>query len=87
VVLLAFGGTTTAMQPDGHVVTWEEFKAAFRPHHILEGLIEGKLNEFWHLLKEIALFFNTHRLSITCASMQAIMLTRTPRKEIDSIAD
>jgi hypothetical protein len=35
-----------AMQPDGHVVTWEEFKAAFRAHHILEGLIERKLNEF-----------------------------------------
>jgi hypothetical protein len=35
-----------AMQPDGHVVTWEEFKAAFRAHHILKGLIERKLNEF-----------------------------------------
>jgi hypothetical protein len=34
------------MQPDGHVVTWEEFKAAFRAHHILEGLIERELNEF-----------------------------------------
>jgi hypothetical protein len=36
----------SAMQPDGHVVSWEEFKAAFRPHHIPEGLIERKLNEF-----------------------------------------
>jgi hypothetical protein len=34
------------MQPDGHVVTWEEFKDAFRAHHILKGLIERKLNEF-----------------------------------------
>jgi hypothetical protein len=34
------------MQPDGHVVTWEEFRAAFRAHHIPEGLIEQKLNEF-----------------------------------------
>jgi hypothetical protein len=34
------------MQPDRHVVTWEEFKAAFRSHHIPEGLIERKLNEF-----------------------------------------
>jgi hypothetical protein len=34
------------MQPDGHVVSWEEFKAAFRAHHIPEGLIERKLNEF-----------------------------------------
>jgi hypothetical protein len=35
-----------AMQPNGHVVTWEEFKAGFRAHHIPEGLIERKLNEF-----------------------------------------
>jgi hypothetical protein len=33
------------MQPDGHVVTWEEFKATFMAHHIAEGLIERKLNE------------------------------------------
>jgi hypothetical protein len=35
-----------AMQPDGHVITWEEFRAVFRAHHIPEGLIERKLNEF-----------------------------------------
>jgi hypothetical protein len=35
-----------AMQPDGHVVSWQEFKAAFRAHHIPEGLIECKVNEF-----------------------------------------
>jgi hypothetical protein len=35
-----------AMQPDGHVVTWEEFRTAFRAHHIPKGLIERKLNEF-----------------------------------------
>jgi predicted PolB exonuclease-like 3'-5' exonuclease len=34
------------MQPDGHVINWEEFKAAFRAHHIPEGLIKRKLNEF-----------------------------------------
>jgi hypothetical protein len=34
------------MQPEGHVVTWEEFWIAFRVHHIPEGLIERKLNEF-----------------------------------------
>jgi hypothetical protein len=28
-----------AMQPAGHVVTWDEFWAAFRAHHIPEGLI------------------------------------------------
>jgi hypothetical protein len=34
------------MQPDEHVVTWEEFWTAFKAHHIPEGLIERKLNEF-----------------------------------------
>ena len=34
------------MLPADHVVTWEEFKNAFRSHHIPEGLMERKLNEF-----------------------------------------
>jgi hypothetical protein len=42
---------------------------------------------FWRLPKGTALYCNTHRLLITCASMRAIMLTRTPRKEIDSVVD
>jgi hypothetical protein len=33
-----------AMQPDGHVISWEEFRTAFRAHHIPEGLMERKLN-------------------------------------------
>jgi hypothetical protein len=35
-----------AMLPVDHVVTWGEFKNAFRAHHIPEGLMERKLNEF-----------------------------------------
>ena len=35
-----------AMQPAGHVISWEEFRNVFRSHHIPEGLIERKLNEF-----------------------------------------
>ena len=35
-----------AMQPAGHVISWEEFRNAFRTHHMPEGLIERKLNEF-----------------------------------------
>jgi hypothetical protein len=34
------------MQPGGHVITWDEFRAAFRAHYIPEGLLERKLNEF-----------------------------------------
>jgi hypothetical protein len=38
-----------AMQPTGHVIRWDEFWTAFRVHHIPEGLIERKLNEFLNL--------------------------------------
>jgi hypothetical protein len=34
------------MQADGHVISWEEFRNAFKAHHIPEGLMERKLNEF-----------------------------------------
>jgi hypothetical protein len=34
------------MQADGHVISWEEFWNTFRAHHIPEGLMERKLNEF-----------------------------------------
>jgi hypothetical protein len=47
--LPAYGGIINAMQPTGHVITWDEFWAAFRAHHIPEGLIEQKLNEFLNL--------------------------------------
>ncbi|MBS2634107.1 retrotransposon gag domain-containing protein, partial [Salmonella enterica subsp. enterica serovar 1,4,[5],12:i:-] len=35
-----------ALQQEGHVVEWDEFKAAFKAHHIPAGLVERKLNEF-----------------------------------------
>ena len=37
------------MQPARHIITWEEFRTAFRAHHIPDGLIERKLNEFLSL--------------------------------------
>jgi hypothetical protein len=37
------------MQADGHVISWEEFRNAFRAHNIPEGLMERKLNEFFAL--------------------------------------
>jgi hypothetical protein len=40
-----YGGTITT--PCSRLgVTWDEFRTAFRAHHIPEGLIERKLNEF-----------------------------------------
>jgi hypothetical protein len=35
-----------AVLPTDHVVTWEEFKTAFRGHHIPVGILDCKLNEF-----------------------------------------
>jgi hypothetical protein len=35
-----------AMQPARHVISWDEFRTAFRAHYIPEGLLERKLNEF-----------------------------------------
>jgi predicted PolB exonuclease-like 3'-5' exonuclease len=35
-----------AMLPDDHEVTWEEFKTAFRGHHIPAGILDRKFNEF-----------------------------------------
>jgi hypothetical protein len=37
------------MQLAGHVVTWDEFRTAFRAHHIPKGLIKRKLSEFLNL--------------------------------------
>jgi hypothetical protein len=35
-----------AMLPTDHEVMWEEFKNAFRGHHIPAGILDRKLNEF-----------------------------------------
>ena len=37
------------MQPVGHVVTWQEFRDAFRGYHILDVLMEHKKEEFCNL--------------------------------------
>ena len=42
----------TALLQDNHVVTWNEFRMAFRSHHIPEGLMDRKLNEFLALTQE-----------------------------------
>jgi hypothetical protein len=38
-----------AVQPEGHLVTWAEFKQAFREHYIPNGVQQMKLEEFVHL--------------------------------------
>jgi hypothetical protein len=38
-----------AMQPERHVVTWEEFRTKFRKHHVPTGLIKIMREKFIHL--------------------------------------
>nr|CAB3503748.1 unnamed protein product [Digitaria exilis] len=40
-----------ALQQENHVIEWEEFKTAFKAHHIPAGLVERKLNEFLALIQ------------------------------------
>lgn len=53
-----------ALLPDDHVVTWHEFKTGFMAHHIPEGLIERKLEDFLaltqgnHIVLQYAQVFN-----------------------------
>jgi hypothetical protein len=52
------------MLPAGHEVSWEEFKTAFRGHHIPARILDRKLNEFLalnqgtHTVLQYALAFN-----------------------------
>jgi hypothetical protein len=41
--------TFVAVQSDGHQITWEEFKFAFREHYVLEGVLHMKQEEFIRL--------------------------------------
>jgi hypothetical protein len=38
-----------AIQPTGHLVTWDEFKLVFREHYIPEGVLHMKQEEFMRL--------------------------------------
>jgi hypothetical protein len=62
-----------AMQLADHEVEWREFKAAFRGHHIPAGIMDRKLNEFWHSLRGTGQCYSMLRPSMTCASMPDIM--------------
>src|SRR3954466_11615842 len=48
-VTLQWWENYVAMEPDGHVVTWQEFCAVFRGYHILDELMERKKEEFCNL--------------------------------------
>jgi hypothetical protein len=38
-----------SMQPQGHQVTWAEFKKAFKEHYIPKGLVDRKMRELMNL--------------------------------------
>ncbi|WVZ49814.1 LOW QUALITY PROTEIN: hypothetical protein U9M48_001140, partial [Paspalum notatum var. saurae] len=42
----AWYATFQAMQPQGHIITWEELRTAFRAHYIPKSLMEQKQREF-----------------------------------------
>src|SRR3954467_1273883 len=48
-VALQWWENFVAMQPVGHVVTWQEFSDDFRGYHILDQLMERKREEFFNL--------------------------------------
>jgi hypothetical protein len=74
-----------AMQPAGHVITWDEFRIAFRAHYIPAGLLERKLNEFLALTQGTSTVYGMHRISIICVNMQDIMRITIPRNKIVSV--
>jgi hypothetical protein len=47
------------MQPAGHVISWDEFRTAFRAHYIPEGLLEWKFNEFLALSNTVLQYAQT----------------------------
>jgi hypothetical protein len=73
------------MQPEGHVVTWEEFRTALRAHHIPEGLIAWKLNEFLALTQGTRTVMQYAQAFSHYVSMRVIMQTPMPGSEIVSV--
>jgi hypothetical protein len=73
-----------AMLPADHEVSWEEFKTAFRGHHIPAGILDRKLNEFLALNQGTRRYCSMLRPSMTYASTQVIMLIPMRRRETAS---
>jgi hypothetical protein len=74
-----------AMQPAGHVVTWDEFRTAFRAHHIPEGLIEQKLNELLTLTQGTCTVMQYAQVFNHLCQYKVIMRILTPANGIASV--
>jgi hypothetical protein len=64
----------------GHAVTWEEFKQAFKSHHIPKGLMDRKMRELLALRQGLTPCTAMLRNSIAYASTVGIMLILMPRR-------
>jgi hypothetical protein len=55
------------MQPNGHEITWAEFKTAFKNHHIPKGMVERKLNELLNLRQgSDSVYQNARKINNLC---------------------
>ena len=67
-----------AMRPAGQITTWAEFSEAFREHHIPEGLIDRKREEFCN--------FTQGRLTVDAYSREFGNLARYAPEEVSTDA-
>jgi hypothetical protein len=67
----------SAIPPAGHLVTWVEFKQAFREHYILEGVLQMKLEEFIRLKQGGDSIMQYLNKLITSPNMPSIKWTQT----------
>src|SRR4051812_38562330 len=67
-----------AMRPVGQITTWADFSAAFREHHISEGLMDRKREEFCN--------FTQGRLTVDAYSREFGNLARYAPEEVSTYA-
>lgn len=68
-------------------ITWDEFNKAFKKHHIPEGLMERKSEEFCNLTQGKNSVMDIARSSLTWLAMLVTRSTLMLRKEQDSMED
>jgi hypothetical protein len=76
-----------AMLPANHVVTWEEFKPAFRGHHIPAGILDRKLNEFLALTQGTRTMLQYAQAFNDMCQLRVTMQTRMRRRGTASEGD
>jgi hypothetical protein len=72
--------TFKSVIPEGHLITWAEFKWAFEEHHIPKGLMDRKMKELLAMKQVLTRYMSMLKSSMLCVSMVGIMLTAMPRR-------